>query len=250
MSQQTINVGVAANDGTGDTLRTAFQKANANFAELYGGLPAGGNRNEVLAKAGAGDLDDAWASPLLLHPGYKTGGGRYYSPFPRIGTPSATITAAANTIYYTPMFVPKRTTFDRVGLKTGSSNAVAANALLAIYANLASGEPGGKLLTVNASAVAIPGTANTNVSLTPDGGAFTLDAGFHWAAVVLDAGAQMCGAAAEVLHGYWFGTANTAAWYAATSQVAGFTEAGASLPAAATPTAASSSIPSPILRVQ
>jgi hypothetical protein len=35
MAQQTINVGSAANDGTGDPLRTAFTKSNANFTELY-----------------------------------------------------------------------------------------------------------------------------------------------------------------------------------------------------------------------
>ena len=33
---QTINVGANANDGTGDDLRTAMQKINTNFAELYG----------------------------------------------------------------------------------------------------------------------------------------------------------------------------------------------------------------------
>lgn len=36
MSQQTIGIGAAANDGTGDPLRTAFDKANDNFTELYG----------------------------------------------------------------------------------------------------------------------------------------------------------------------------------------------------------------------
>jgi hypothetical protein len=36
MSQQIINVGATANDGTGDTLRLSQQKANANFTELYG----------------------------------------------------------------------------------------------------------------------------------------------------------------------------------------------------------------------
>jgi hypothetical protein len=35
MTQQVINVGAVANDGTGDPLRTAFQKANGNFSELY-----------------------------------------------------------------------------------------------------------------------------------------------------------------------------------------------------------------------
>jgi len=35
---QTINVGNLVNDGLGDDLRTAFQKVNANFAELNAGL--------------------------------------------------------------------------------------------------------------------------------------------------------------------------------------------------------------------
>jgi len=36
MAQQSINVGTSANDGTGDPLRTAFNKINSNFTELYG----------------------------------------------------------------------------------------------------------------------------------------------------------------------------------------------------------------------
>jgi len=36
MARQIINIGTTANDGTGDGLRTAFDKANDNFAELYG----------------------------------------------------------------------------------------------------------------------------------------------------------------------------------------------------------------------
>jgi len=35
MSQQTINIGAVANDGTGDQLRTAFDKVNDNFIEVY-----------------------------------------------------------------------------------------------------------------------------------------------------------------------------------------------------------------------
>lgn len=35
MARQTINRGTTANDGTGDTLRTAAQKINENFEELY-----------------------------------------------------------------------------------------------------------------------------------------------------------------------------------------------------------------------
>jgi hypothetical protein len=35
MTIQTINLGNYANDGTGDDLRTAFEKVNRNFTELY-----------------------------------------------------------------------------------------------------------------------------------------------------------------------------------------------------------------------
>jgi len=37
MAIQNINIGSSANDGTGDPLRTAFDKINDNFVELYGG---------------------------------------------------------------------------------------------------------------------------------------------------------------------------------------------------------------------
>jgi hypothetical protein len=37
MTQQVINVGSVADDGTGDDLRSAFVKTNANFTELYAG---------------------------------------------------------------------------------------------------------------------------------------------------------------------------------------------------------------------
>jgi len=35
MAQQEINIGTVANDGTGDTLRSAGNKINENFYELY-----------------------------------------------------------------------------------------------------------------------------------------------------------------------------------------------------------------------
>jgi hypothetical protein len=35
MSQQTIGIGSAPNDNTGDPVRTAFNKCNLNFTELY-----------------------------------------------------------------------------------------------------------------------------------------------------------------------------------------------------------------------
>jgi len=39
MAQQTINIGSSPNKGDGDPLRTAFDKINDNFTELYTGPP-------------------------------------------------------------------------------------------------------------------------------------------------------------------------------------------------------------------
>ena len=36
MAKQAIGIGTSGNDGTGDTLRVALDKANDNFDELYG----------------------------------------------------------------------------------------------------------------------------------------------------------------------------------------------------------------------
>ena len=43
MAKQTVNIGVTANDNTGDPLRTAFDKLNDNFDEVYAAGPVGTN---------------------------------------------------------------------------------------------------------------------------------------------------------------------------------------------------------------
>lgn len=45
MAKQTINIGGSANDGTGDPLRSAFDKVNDNFGELYAATGAGSGQN-------------------------------------------------------------------------------------------------------------------------------------------------------------------------------------------------------------
>jgi len=42
MSKQAINIGVEGNDGTGDSIRESFRKANENFTELYAVFGQGG----------------------------------------------------------------------------------------------------------------------------------------------------------------------------------------------------------------
>jgi hypothetical protein len=43
MAKQTVNIGSSANDGTGDQLRTAFDKINDNFDEVYNAGLVGSN---------------------------------------------------------------------------------------------------------------------------------------------------------------------------------------------------------------
>jgi len=61
MTQQIVNIGSAANDGTGDPLRTAFNKINTNFTELYAKGAAGSNldlsENEIAATNSNGNVE-------------------------------------------------------------------------------------------------------------------------------------------------------------------------------------------------
>ena len=57
MAKQTINIGSSANDGTGDPLRTAFNKINANFNELYGATAEANDIIEDTSPQLGGDLD-------------------------------------------------------------------------------------------------------------------------------------------------------------------------------------------------
>ncbi len=57
MAQQSINIGSAANDGTGDPLRTAFDKINDNFTELYGSTAEANDLVEDSSPQLGGDLD-------------------------------------------------------------------------------------------------------------------------------------------------------------------------------------------------
>ena len=71
MAQQTISIGSTANDGTGDSLRVAFNKINSMFTELYGETAADSqisfsgnkissnvsNANLVLEASGTGAIE-------------------------------------------------------------------------------------------------------------------------------------------------------------------------------------------------
>jgi hypothetical protein len=57
MAKLSINIGFNANDGTGDDLRTAMQKINTNFTELYGTTAEANDLVEDLSPQLGGNLD-------------------------------------------------------------------------------------------------------------------------------------------------------------------------------------------------
>lgn len=72
MAKQTINIGTYANDGTGDSLRVAFDKINDNFTELYtngSGADLGNFKISGSTLATAGDSPSTWgATSIYLDP--------------------------------------------------------------------------------------------------------------------------------------------------------------------------------------
>jgi len=56
MAKQIINTGAAANDGTGDSLRSSFTKTNANFTEVYNSLGNGTSLTNLINSAGEIEL--------------------------------------------------------------------------------------------------------------------------------------------------------------------------------------------------
>ena len=66
MAIQNINIGSAANDGTGDPLRTAYDKINDNFVELYGVTGAGSGNN--IAISGNSIISENSNGDVILDP--------------------------------------------------------------------------------------------------------------------------------------------------------------------------------------
>lgn len=86
--QQTINVGTTPNDRTGDPLRTAFQKVNANFDELYSAMSQtvfnvetyGAVHDGSFASGMIVGTDDTEAIQDAIDACYAAGGGIVYFP--------------------------------------------------------------------------------------------------------------------------------------------------------------------------
>lgn len=74
MAKQTINIGTMADNKSGDPLRTAFTKINANFDELYASTPT---TVGTIALTGGVDLENAVAMDLTKSINKLTSG--YYT---------------------------------------------------------------------------------------------------------------------------------------------------------------------------
>lgn len=57
MAQQSINIGTTANDGTGESIRSAFDKTNDNFTELYTDKTKFASKQDITATSGTVNLD-------------------------------------------------------------------------------------------------------------------------------------------------------------------------------------------------
>ena len=65
MAQQTIGIGTTANDGTGDPIRSAFDKSNDNFTELYGKPDLSLATNTLTLTKADGTTDTVDLAPYL-----------------------------------------------------------------------------------------------------------------------------------------------------------------------------------------
>lgn len=224
------------------------------------GLPAGGaiSTTDPFATVQAGVTVQVPGSalatfiqtgaPLVIHPGYVS--NRFYTNALRIATGSTALSAPLNQVEYTPLQIWQPVTIASFGIKTGGTNAAAGLANIGIYTDTA-GAPDALLTTV-ATAVAIPATANTNITVTP-GASITLAPGAYWFAIQTDTTINMAGQnSGQSIDAALFGTTNSAAWFAATSWFMAYTEAAAyagGLPNPATPVVGAGAIPSGIFKV-
>ena len=66
MAKQTVGIGSAANDGTGDTLRDGADKINDNFNEIYNALGNGTTLTDIINTSGLIDVS-AGANKIVFY---------------------------------------------------------------------------------------------------------------------------------------------------------------------------------------
>ena len=160
MTQQVVNVGTVANDGTGDTARVAFGKVNANFTELYarpiGGSVAGSsnyiqyNASGAFAASIKYQWDDA-ANTMTLGTGL-TGGIAYI----KAGAPTS---GAGNALYLQ------------------ASNAVGTSAVAGGSLQFVGGDGSSSVASGNSNGGGFSMSGGIGYGATPSGGAFNIQGG-------------------------------------------------------------------------
>jgi hypothetical protein len=99
--------------------------------------------------------------------------GKIYKSIANLNSTATTF--AVNTTYYSPIFIPTTTTYDRIGIRTGTSFSGTASVRLGIYNDLG-GKPGTVLLDAGTfSATATTTTYEITINQS-------LNAGFYWIA--------------------------------------------------------------------
>jgi hypothetical protein len=122
MAKTVINVGSAANDGTGDPLRTAFQSTNSNFDEVYNLLGDGSALSitgDVSVSAGAVAIVDDAVDTAKLGVEFTTSSAETSATAMTIDTDSAEVftwTAGHSaTLSFTNVVIGKTKTLEIIG---------------------------------------------------------------------------------------------------------------------------------------
>ncbi len=147
MSQQLINIGNVANDGTGVRLRDAFRIVNENFTEVYTSLS--GNITAVNA---------TFSGNVSLNTVGRVGGNLYYLPLADGGAGQVLATDGAGLLSWTNNGSGASPT----QMTNGNSNVI-----LALNGNLAVSVGGtSNVMVVSATSANITGTANISSNIT------------------------------------------------------------------------------------
>ena len=148
----------------------------ASTAFVTAGLAGKANTSHSHAIA---DTTGLQAALDAIHPGFRT--NYYYSSFN--GYTAAARALVANRLFYTPFFVPRTTTFTRIGVNV-SVLAASSTIRLGIYNN-GNGVPSGAPL-LDAGTVSGATTGEKEITISQ-----TLTPGWYWLAVVSDGVPQL-----------------------------------------------------------
>jgi hypothetical protein len=157
----------------GDTGNTG---ATGDTGATGAGVVVGGTAGQALTKIDSTDYNTQWTTLLPSQTLAITSG--FYIQGPVTLNHSAVSVTTAGRTYYTPIFIPTSTTFDRISCVTGSTFSGTSSVRLGLYSNdLTTSKPSTLLLdagTVSATA----GFTAYEITINE-----TLTAGFYWLAI-------------------------------------------------------------------